>query len=311
MQVVKHPRAVDLLWYGCTAGLAGTLAIVLRRSGQRLEREQQTSHRAESETYQASRLRDHLLASASHDVRSPLASAKLLIHLLQRQADRGTIEPGHLRERLDLIGANLDRVSALIGELLDVARLQGGSPLELHTAPMDLVPLVRRLVAGSRETAGDGRIALLADQESLLGDWDASRLERALQNLVNNAIQYSSAGSEVLIRLTREQGDHQPRAVISVEDRGLGIPREDLPHIFEWFRRGRNVQHISGTGVGLASAKQVVEQHGGSLEVRSNPGGGTTFTMRLPLQADRQREDVRLEEAPTPLKEAQSSADHG
>jgi len=129
------------------------------------------------------------------------------------------------------------------------------------------------------------------------------RLERALDNLVSNAIKYSPRGGRITIEISAEQPDVEglratshgrtasPRpptpdtnAVIIVRDEGMGIPAEDLPHIFDWFHRATNVSgRISGTGIGLATVRQTVEQHGGSITVKSVEGKGTTFTLRLPL----------------------------
>jgi signal transduction histidine kinase len=118
----------------------------------------------------------------------------------------------------------------------------------------------------------------------LVGVWDRARVERLLENLLNNAIKYSPEGGEVTvtIRLEREAGE--PWAVLAVQDRGIGIPATDLPHIFERFQRGRNAEgHIAGTGIGLAGVRQVVEHHGGRVTVESQEGRGTTVTVRLPL----------------------------
>jgi signal transduction histidine kinase len=113
----------------------------------------------------------------------------------------------------------------------------------------------------------------------VIGDWDGPRLRRVLDNLLSNAIKYSPAGGEVVVTLAAD-GDS---AVLRVRDQGLGIPAEDLPHIFERFRRARNAAEIVGTGLGLSGARQLVEQHGGTIQVESQEGAGSTFTVRLPL----------------------------
>ncbi len=117
-----------------------------------------------------------------------------------------------------------------------------------------------------------------------MGLWDAARLERVLANLLANAIKYSPTGGPVEVRLRREDTPAGAWAVLEVHDEGLGIPPEDLPHIFERFYRGRNVAAtIPGTGLGLFVARQIVAQHGGTITAASTPGQGTTFTVRLPL----------------------------
>src|SRR5205085_140437 len=118
-----------------------------------------------------------------------------------------------------------------------------------------------------------------ATVSALVGLWDGARLERVLLNLFANAVKYSPDGGAISLTVSRE--DHW--AVVTVRDQGLGIPAADLPHIFERFHRAGNVGRISGTGIGLAEARQIVEQHGGTVTVASQEGCGTTFTLRLPL----------------------------
>jgi two-component system, OmpR family, sensor histidine kinase SenX3 len=121
---------------------------------------------------------------------------------------------------------------------------------------------------------------------SLTGSWDAGRLDRAIGNLVGNAIKYSPNGGEVRLRIRQEDVEGQPWAVLSVQDSGLGIRKEDRERIFERFQRGSNVrEHIAGSGIGLSYVREIVKQQGGTISVDSVEGQGSTFTMRLPLAA--------------------------
>ena len=116
------------------------------------------------------------------------------------------------------------------------------------------------------------------------GLWDRGRLERVVQNLLGNAIKYSPLGGEVNIKLWRELDETAQWAVVSVRDSGVGIPAAELPHLFEHFYRATNVSgRIAGTGIGLATARRVVEQQAGRIEVEGEEGQGSTFTVRLPL----------------------------
>jgi hypothetical protein len=117
----------------------------------------------------------------------------------------------------------------------------------------------------------------------LTGFWDGPRLERVLGNLLGNAIKYSPDGGEITIRIAREENGNTDTAVLSVEDRGVGIPPGDLHLVFERFRRAENVQSIAGSGIGLAGTKRIVELHGGTIAVSSVEGEGSTFTVRLPI----------------------------
>jgi signal transduction histidine kinase len=115
---------------------------------------------------------------------------------------------------------------------------------------------------------------------------DAARIERVLANLLSNAVKYSPTGGDIVVRIAREEDAYGPRAAIAVQDAGIGIPAADLPHIFERFRRAANVTgHFQGTGIGLASARQIVELHGGAITAHSVEGNGSTVIVHLPLHA--------------------------
>ena len=123
----------------------------------------------------------------------------------------------------------------------------------------------------------------------MTGRWDAVRLERVLSNLLSNAIKYSPDGGAITVAVMRErdEANSQSWACVSVQDEGIGIPAADLPTLFERFRRGSNVpRNIPGTGIGLASAKHIIEQHDGTLAVESQTGKGTRVSVRLPVVAE-------------------------
>jgi signal transduction histidine kinase len=176
-------------------------------------------------------------------------------------------------------------MTRMLDELLDMTRLEAGWPVELRCEPMDLVALAAQMVA-ERQARPDGqRLRFESAETRLVGVWDARRLERVLGNLLDNALKFSSDGVVVEVAQAVE-----PRlgmcALIHVRDQGVGIPAADLPRLFERFFRGSNVVgRIAGTGIGLAGARQIVEQHGGTLTVVSAEGVGSTFTVALPLPA--------------------------
>jgi signal transduction histidine kinase len=134
----------------------------------------------------------------------------------------------------------------------------------------------------------------------VVGLWDADRLTRVLENLVANAIKYSPPGSNVVVRVDREEAPDGPVAVLSITDHGVGIPADDLPHIFERFRRGGNVAgRIAGSGLGLWGSQQIVAQHGGTIAIDSTEGKGTIVTVRLPLNV---REAMPDQTSPVPVE---------
>jgi signal transduction histidine kinase len=236
----------------------------------------------EAET--AIRVRDDVLATVSHDLKTPLTAVRGTSELLARRLRRQTPGPetDRLLEGLERIQGAATRMERMMNELLDAARLQTGEPLVLERGPVDLVRLVREAVAEQQSGTDRHALRFASDIEQLIGEWDAQRLRRVLDNLLSNAVKYSPAGGEIVVRVAQERAGDQDVAVVQVSDQGLGIPAEDLPHIFERFRRARNATEIAGTGLGLAGARQLVEQHGGSIQTESQEGVGSTFTVRLP-----------------------------
>ena len=236
---------------------------------------------------EAIHLRDTVLSSVSHDLRNPLLAIRLIAETLADQASQIDSAPGQtIREGLERINANTTRMTAQISELLDVALLQMGREVELDRQPSNLIALVQEVISDYQMRTTRHQIRLESEHHHLLGDWDAPRIERVLGNLVSNAIKYTPAGGEVVIRVWREVGDDEVWAVFEVQDHGLGIPAVDLPRIFSWYHRGQNVSgHVAGAGVGLASSQRIVARHGGTITVDSEEGHGSTFTVRLPLSA--------------------------
>jgi PAS domain S-box-containing protein len=231
---------------------------------------------------EAIRLRDDVLAAVSHDLKGPLTAIAGQAQLIQRRlAQPEALELADMDEALDRIKRATGRLSALVNELLDVARLQAGRPLQLHLRTTDLVELARRMADEWQETAPHHRVRVETDLLSLVGTWDQFRLERVLDNLLGNAVKYSPRGGEIVLSVA-EDGD---RAILTVRDQGIGIPAADLPRVFERFHRGANVaRRTRGSGIGLSGARQIVEQHGGTITVESQERVGSAFTVQLPLR---------------------------
>ena len=264
---------------------------------------------ARAQAEEAVRAREVLLSVVSHDLRNPLSAIKSTARLIQKllgssdSARDPNVDAGLIR-----IEAASNKMNFLIDELLDFARVQAHQPLALYRRDIDLVEMARQVAATHQQHTERHKVTVKCDLVHLQGLWDPLRLERMLDNLVSNAIKYSPQGGEVSIEVSREgwqrpgAGDHRPAhvnhpylpsptpdtqsdcAVLIVRDQGLGIPTEDLPYVFDWFHRADNVSgRIHGTGIGLASARQIAEQHGGAITVESEEGAGAAFTVRLPL----------------------------
>jgi signal transduction histidine kinase len=265
--------------------------------------------RLNRELRQAVQIRDDFLASTAHDLRTPLTSIGGYAQLLRRQLARAEAAgpaaptgsarplgptPEGLAAGLASIEATVSKMTRLVGALLDVARLQAGQAMQLDRNPTDLVAAARRAVAEHQATTDRHQIRVEATEPTLVGQWDAARLERVLDNLIGNAVRYSPDGGAVVVSVARG-GDAGDEAILTVRDEGLGIPAADLPRLFERFHRGANVAgRIGGAGIGLADVHQIVAEHGGTVSVESREqvgvgadrvGGGSTFTVRLPLAA--------------------------
>jgi signal transduction histidine kinase len=229
-------------------------------------------------------MRDELLATVSHDLKNPLGAIKGYTQLLQRFVRRSSIpEREQLSTSLTRIDATTARMTALLNELMDLARAHLEQSIELVYSSLDYVVLLRQVITEQQQTAQWRIIRLETTLTTLPGRGDITRLDRVFSNLLSNAIKYDPGEKPVLITLDREERDACSMAVIEVRDQGIGIPAADLPHIFEQFHRASNVGSVKGTGVGLSSAKQVIELHGGTIAVQSAEGQGSTFTIRIPL----------------------------
>jgi signal transduction histidine kinase len=226
-------------------------------------------------------VRQELLSAISHDLKNPITAVIGQFQLLERRFGRiDAPEVAALRADLDRIGVTLHRVASMADQLADIAALESGRPLELERRPTDLVALAREAVAEHEPGMRRHSHHFETVEPEIVGAWDGPRLARVVDNLVSNAVKYSPRGGEIAVTLARE-GDE---AVLRVRDQGIGIPAADLPHVFDRFYRAANVAgRFAGTGIGLAGARQIVEQHGGTIQVESRERIGSTFTVRLPL----------------------------
>ena len=227
--------------------------------------------------------RDEFLASASHDLKNPIAGIKGNAQLLLRRLSRpGEIDLEGIRQALERIVSVSTRAGQQVDELLDDARIQMGRVLDLERHPIDLVRLAADLVADYQQQMEDREFHLNCGVPALVALVDERRLARALGNLLDNAVKYSPDGGLIRVEVLHDR--QTDSAILGVHDHGIGIPQADLGRIFQRFERGSNVVRvIAGTGIGLASTRHIVESHGGTIQVSSLPGQGTSFTIRLPI----------------------------
>jgi signal transduction histidine kinase/HAMP domain-containing protein len=219
-----------------------------------------------------------LVATVSHELKTPLTSVRLAVHVLLEEA----VGPLTAKQTELLLDArdNAERLLALIEQLLALARLQKPRD-EAAFRPEDPVELLRRAADAARARAGDKHVALnldVTDPPPPIAA-DADRLGQALSNLLTNAITYTPAGGTVRLSAgTTADG----RVLITVADTGVGIPAEHLPHVFDRFFRIPGQSEEGGTGLGLAIVKEIVTAHRGEVTCESEPGKGTTFRITLP-----------------------------
>ena len=210
-----------------------------------------------------------LVADASHELRTPLTSLRTNLDLL-RQAEGNTALPAEARlELLDDVRGQIEELSALVGDLVELAR---DEPTTRVVAEVDLAEVVERAVTRVRRRAHGVSFDVALDEWPVVGD--ASGLERAVTNLLDNAAKWSPADGTVNVRLTD--------GVLTVDDEGTGVDEVDRPHVFERFYRSEESRAMPGSGLGLAIVRQVIDRHGGRIEVSGAPGGGARFSLWLP-----------------------------
>jgi signal transduction histidine kinase len=249
-------------------------AEVLQREEQRRLLHEQGVRLAAEE---AVRVRDDFVAIAGHELKTPLAAMLMQVQSLQRHLTSGGQE--RLAERLDKIARSGLRMEVLINQLLDVSRITAGR-LYLDPESFDLVDLLRDIVERFADASSRANSPITTTTSGPLGgSWDRQRIDLVITNLISNAIKYGG-GEPIEIEAGMEAGV----VVVRVIDHGIGIDDAHQQKIFQRFERAVAAREFGGFGLGLWIAQHVAEASGGSLEVRSQPGRGSTFTLRLPLQ---------------------------
>jgi len=224
-----------------------------------------------------SALRADFVSLVSHELRSPMAAVVGAARTLQERWRE--LSPEQRESFLQLIGSETSRLAGLIADVLDTSRIEAGTFSYAFT-DVDLAALVEESVAAASLGQDDVRVRATVRRPVPTVRGDRERLRQVLANLIDNAVKYSRAGDEVEVSAAAENG----ALLVAVSDRGPGIRREHQKLIFEKFGRAKVAgKAMPGTGLGLFIARSIVEAHGGSLDVRSAPDQGATFTLSLPL----------------------------
>ncbi len=234
------------------------------------------------ETQKGLQQRDVFLSVAGHELRTPLNALRLQLYNLEQSLD-----PPAQRAAVAKAQRQVDRLVALVGRLLDVARMASGG-FTLEPVDMDL----SKAVADSANRMQDeaertgSRIAVSAP-EPVIGHWDPTAVDQVVTNLLSNALKF---GRRQPVAATVRRAGAMAR--VDVHDRGPGVPEEDRQRIFERFERGVSESSYGGLGLGLWIAKQIVAAHGGSIGVEGSPGAGATFFFELPTEQPKDGEGI-------------------
>ena len=225
---------------------------------------------------EVARLKEDFLSAAAHDLKTPLTTLVGQLQLLERRALRLPDAPADLAG-IQRAAGEAGRLRTLVLELLDAARAEQGGLVGIRE-PVDLVAIAQEVCRRYDSTRHPCRMEAPAP---VVGDYDPVRMQQLLENLVENAVKYSPEGGPIETRVWAEAGWNH----VAVADQGIGIPADDLPHVFERFHRGTNVddRRFAGMGLGLYICRGIVEQHGGRLTVGPSTPRGTTFHIALPV----------------------------
>ena len=256
------PEALD--------AVCGLAAIAIERAGA-----VETLARVEA-SRESERLRNALLDSVAHELRTPLTSITAAITSLRNDP----LDGEQRGEMMEVIEEEAGRLNRLVGQAMEMA------DLDAHDIKLDLRPHpIREAVDLALEAVQvkNHPVEIRLPETLPMVEMDLERIARVLQHLIENAAKYSAEGSPIFISAEVARGE----LVTSVADRGVGVDDFERMMIFDKFYRGQGQRYrVQGTGMGLAIAKAIVEAHGGAIEVTSQPGQGSVFSFRLPLQAD-------------------------
>lgn len=229
-----------------------------------------------SASKELARVREEWISIIAHDLRQPVTViGTYAAALARRPGDEAAVRSG-----AEHIVSSVRRLNRMIGDLLDVSRLES-QRLELEPKPTELAPLVQEILERMAGEARDRPLRVVWQGEPLRVMVDPQRFEQVLTNLVSNAIKYGAPGTEIVVEFIRHEGE----VIVSVINQGAGISAEELPLLFERFHRARDARQggVAGLGLGLYIARGLVEAHGGRIWAESEPGATTAFRFTLPL----------------------------
>jgi PAS domain S-box-containing protein len=296
--IVRDDAVADLIAQGIEGVEAETLEVALSADGrgERVFQVQTAQVRSEdgrligavgilndvTELKNIERMKSAFVATVSHELRTPLTAIKGFISTLLMD---DTFPEEDRREFYTIIDHECDRLTRLINDLLNIARIEAGESLKPTYEAVDIVQLARKVVLIQRQGTAKHEIVMEAPDSPIEIIGDSDKLDQILTNLIGNAVKYSPGGGTVKVKIELKG----QALVVSVKDQGIGIPKDHLPRIFDRFHRVHTEDNrkIYGTGLGLFLVKHLVEQiHLGRVWAESELGEGSTFFVQLPLKLD-------------------------
>ncbi len=259
--------------------------LTLYRQRQELERQRDEimdlRQRERTHYEELSRLKDEFVQAVSHDLKNPVHTIINFVYMLERN---GTIADPDEAEILQQIRSAAQRMNDLIMDLLDLSRLEAGKALTLHNLSLNDFLRFRLSEFQISLPRHDLTFTFMSEDEKIFIMMDPMHMGQVVTNVLSNAAKYTPSEGNIAVSL-RRQGDE---ALVTISDNGLGIPKDDVPHLFERFYRVKAHRHIKqeGTGLGLAIVKAIVEQHSGHIWVESQLGQGTDVHIALPITSE-------------------------
>lgn len=260
-----------------------TLETIYQSRQMQAEAELQKRMREEDRRYfeQLGQMKDDFLYAASHDLKNPLANILSTTYLIGKYLQS---DDPRVHRLLNNIEADATRMADLISGILELAKLETGRSMSMQT--VDVTVYLGEAILNFEGRALSKGLSLTLDlkTDGLRMLLDAQQVRRALDNLLSNAIKYTPEGGSIVLAAHQQPGTLQ----IRISDTGLGIPEDSIPFVFDRFYRVPRTEHlaIEGTGLGLVITKTIIEQHGGKIDVKSELGKGSHFTLTLPIKAD-------------------------
>jgi signal transduction histidine kinase len=278
----------------------------VRERTEALRREKQKTEEQAERLEALDEARRRLFEDLSHELRTPLTMISTPLRTVLMEADEDLSEEG--RQRLDVAFRNAKRLEDLVDQVLALSHLETDR-LTLEPRPGDLVAFAHKTTRSFEPMAERNGLQLRfrADPDEIVSAFDPEKLHSVLGNLIENALHYTPDGGKVLVRVERPDTE---TAAFRVSDTGPGISEDEMPHLFDRFHQGEDVprRRSEGSGLGLSLAKELAELHGGTIEVESEPGLGSTFTLRLTLREPEDDPTVPGDGRPSEEERAETAA---